>query len=195
MEALVSYPQPPLKGSIIKEYLLVVNPEPGIGQLVTEEKAYFTHAYGRPGIRSKPHITVAKFLAKEEMEATALRWMHNVLRSVKAFAVALNNYSGFPNDRTIYLRVQDHQPFKHLARELKVIDELVRSNGLPKAHLVSKPYMTIARRVDEQVYEKAMMDYSKKEFHAEFEVKELVLLRRTHHFEACKQVSVFRFLP
>jgi 2'-5' RNA ligase len=195
MDAVVNYSQQPcFKGSIVKEYLLVANPEAGVGQLLMEEKAQFINSY-RQKDDELLHITVASFLAKEELEETLLRWMHKVISTHKSFKVALNNYSGFPNANTIYLRVQDHLPFKQLAKELKVIDELVRANGLPKAHLITNPHLTIARRIDAAVYEKAMMSYSKKEFHAEFEVKELLLLKRTHQFDSCKQVNVFRLLP
>lgn len=197
MEALIKYPQQScFKGSIVKEYLLIVNPEVGVWQQVMDEKASFFNEYREvSAIQAKPHITIANFLAKEEMEDTVLRWMHRIISSHKAFTVALNNYSGFPNANTIYLRVQDHQPFKQLAKELKVIDELVRDNGLPKAHLISNPHMTIARRLNKPVYEKAMLQYSNKDFHAEFEVKELLLLKRTRQFDSCKQVNVFRLQP
>lgn len=197
MGALVNYPQEPyFKGSIIKEYLLVVNPESCVWQQVMDEKTSFFNEYRQAvAIKTKPHITVASFLAKEEMEETLLRWMHRIISTRKTFMVALNNYGGFPNANAIYIRVQDHQPFKQLAKELKVIDELVRSNGLPKAYLISNPHMTIAGRLDKTVYEKAMMEYSRKDFHAEFPVKELLLLKRTHQFDTCKQVNVFRLLP
>jgi 2'-5' RNA ligase len=197
MGALVNYPQAPFfQGSIVKEYLLVINPGDHVGQQVMEEKVNFFHRYGaKVAIKTTPHITVANFLAKEEMEDTLLRWMHRIISSHRIFPVALNNFSGFPNAHTIYLRVQDHQPFKQLAKELKVIDELVISNGLPKAYLISNPHMTIARRLGKLVYDKAMPEYSKKDFHAEFEVKELLLLKRTHQFDSGKQVNVFRLLP
>jgi 2'-5' RNA ligase len=196
METAVSFTQPQFRGSIIKEYLLVVNPEENIWRQVMEEKTNFFNSYRTAvAIKTKPHITIASFLAKEEMEETVLRWIHRIVSAKKIFTVALNNYSGFPNANTIYLRVQDHLPFKQLAKELKVIDELVKSNGLPKAHLISNPHMTIARRLEGPVYEKAMMEYSRKEFHAEFQVKELVLLKRTHQFDQCNHVSVFRFQP
>lgn len=197
MEAVVNYShQPCFKGSVVKEYLLVANPVEEVWQQVMNEKKNFSDKYGRRnGIASKPHITVANFLAKEELEETLLRWMYKVISAHKSFKVALNNYSGFPNAHTIYLRVQDHLPFKQLAKDLKVVDELVRANGLPKAHLITNPHLTLARRIDMSVYEKAMMDYAQKEFHAEFEVKELVLLKRTHQFDACKQVNLFRLLP
>ncbi len=196
METAVSFKQPEFRGSIIKEYLLVVNPQQNIWQQVMDEKVNFFNTYREiVAVKTKPHITVANFLAKEEMEPTMLKWMHNIISVKTAFNVVLNNYSGFPNANTIYLRVQDHQPFKQLAKELKVIDELVRDNGLPKAHLISNPHMTIARRLDESIYERAMMEYSKKDFHAEFTVNELILLKRTHQFDTCKQVNVFRLQP
>jgi 2'-5' RNA ligase len=197
MEAGVSYqPQAEFRGSIIKEYLLVVNPEQDVWQQVMDEKTSFFNEYREvDALHGKPHITLANFLAKEEMEETLLRWMHRIISTKKAFTVSLNNYGGFPNANTIYLRVQDHQPFKQLAKELKVIDQLVKDNGLPKAHLISTPHMTIAKRIDPFVYEKAMLDYSQKEFHAEFTVNELVLLKRNHQFDKCKQVNVFRLLP
>jgi 2'-5' RNA ligase len=195
METAVSFTQPQFRGSIIKEYLLVVNPEEKVGQQVMTEKNNFQRHYGKAEDASGLHIMIANFLAKEEMEATVLRWMYRIVSSIKTFGVALNNYSGSPGSNAIYLRVQDQQPFKQLTRELKVIDELVKSNGLPKAYLVSHPNITIAKQLDRLVYEKAMMDYSKKEFHAEFEVRELVLLKRTHQFDQCTQVSVFRLQP
>jgi len=44
----------------------------------------------------------------------------------------------------------------------------------------------------EQVYNKAMADYSQKTFHESFQVEELVLLKREHSFDACRTVNVFR---
>jgi len=44
------------------------------------------------------------------------------------------------------------------------------------------------------VYEKAMFAYSQKTFHADFEVDELVLLKRQNQFEKCRQVSVLKLL-
>jgi 2'-5' RNA ligase len=197
MEALANYPQQPVfQGSIIKEYLLVMRPVGEVGQQVMQEKENFSARFGIPGdTGSGPEITIASFLAKEEMEETLLRWMHRIISTRNSFAVALNNFSCLPNANTIYLRIQDHQPFKALAKEFKVIDELVRSNGLPKAQLISHPHLVIAKRLEKSVYDKAMPEYSKKDFHAEFQVKEFLLLKRTNQFDAGKQVNVFRLLP
>ena len=52
--------------------------------------------------------------------------------------------------------------------------------------------MTIARSLQQSVYEKAIMDYSHKTFNASFMVNELILLKRANQFDKCKQVSVFK---
>lgn len=176
------------------EYLLVAHPAENVNAQVMAEKQHFAETY-KQSIASKtlPHITVANFLAKEQMEDTVIRYMHRILSTQKSFAVTLNNYSGFP-PHTVYARVQDHQPFKQLAASLKAVDQYVRSNGCPPAKLISYPHVSIARRLQQQVYEKAMFDYSQKIFHASFEVNELVLLRRQNQYDKCKQVNVFKLL-
>ena len=111
-----------------------------------------------------------------------------VFISLSFKATALNN-------KTIYIRVQDHKPFKRLAKDLGVIDEYVQSNDCPKARISDKPHLTIARRLPAEVYEKAMMDYSQKIFHDFFPVRQLVLLRRDNEFGKYKTVNVFSLLP
>jgi 2'-5' RNA ligase len=174
------------------EYLLVINPVAEVYGQVMEEKQQFYNTYKeKAAIKTKPHITVANFLAKEEMEGTIIRYMHRILGAQKTFDVMLNNYSGFP-PHTIYIRVQQPEPFKQLADALRAVDNYVRSNGYPAAHLITKPHVTIARRLHNNIYSKAMTDYSQKIFNASFTVNELVLLKRQNQFDACQQVTVFK---
>lgn len=177
------------------EYLLVARPDAVVYAQVMEEKQNFSAQYRDPvAIKTKPHITVANFLAKEEMEATIIRWMHRIISSQKSFRVTLDQYSGF-KPHTIYLRVQDHAPFQQLTKELKVVDQYVRSYGCPEMYLINRPHLTIARRLKDSTYQQAIAEYAQKIFHASFEVKDLVLLRRQHQFDACKQVNVFGLQP
>jgi 2'-5' RNA ligase len=177
------------------EYLLVVHPDAPVYEQVMAEKKIFTEQYHEQvAIKTKPHITVANFLAREEMEPTLIRWMHRVISTQKKFKVTLDRYSGFA-PHTIYLRVQDHEPFKQLAKELKVVDQYVRSYGCPEVKLITRPHLTIARRLTEEVYRKAEQVYAQKDFHASFEVGQLLLLRREHQFDSCKQVNVFGLQP
>ena len=179
----------------IYEYLLVAHPDETVYARVMAEKEFFTARFQTPvAVKTKPHITVANFLAMEPMEETIIRWMHRVISTKKVFRVTLDQYGAF-RPHTIYLKVQDHQPFQQLAGELKVVDQYVRSYGCPEMKLISNPHLTIARRLEKTTYQEAMTVYAEKSFHAAFDVKELLLLRRQHPFDSCKQVNVFRLQP
>jgi len=177
------------------EYLLVANPDAAVYEKVMNEKQGFYERYKeKVAIKTKPHITVANFLAMENMEETMIRWTQRICSQQHSFNVVLNNYSGYP-PHTIYLRVQNQQPFQQLAKSLKVIADYIKGNNLPTPKLVGSPHLTIARRLPEDVYSKAMMDYSQRDFHDSFMVNELVLLKRKHQFDTCEKVMVFRFMP
>lgn len=177
------------------EYLLVVNPAASVNEQLLDEKQQFYNIYKeKVAIKTKPHITVANFLAKESMEETIIRYMRRIISAKRSFRVMLNNFSGFP-PHTIYVRVQQHAPFRQLAAELAAIDQYVRGYGYPAARFITNPHVTIARKLPEQVYNKAMLEYSQKIFHASFVVNELVLLKRQGQFDTCKQVNVFKLVP
>lgn len=175
------------------EYLLVVHPDEEIFNQLKAEKENFSSEYNvNIAKKTLPHITVANFLAKETMEETLIKWMHKIISSQRSFNVMLNNFSGFPSSKTVYARIQNHEPFKQLATSLKIINNYINDNGFPNAKLINYPHMTIARSLQQSVYEKAIMDYSRKTFHANFMVDELVLLKRSNQYDKCKEVSVFK---
>ncbi|HKZ65570.1 MAG TPA: 2'-5' RNA ligase family protein [Chitinophagaceae bacterium] len=179
----------------MNEYLLVIRPDDEVyNKVITEKQKFYDAYHQKVSDEARAHITVACFMAREEMEETLIRWIQRVSSQQKSFPVALNNYSGFP-EHTIYLRVQDHQPFKQLATQLKVIDSYIRSNGYSPVKLINRPHMSIARRLSQDVYEKAMVDYSQKTFFELFTVRELVLLRRAHQYDTWKVINIFRLLP
>ena len=145
-------------------------------------------------IKTKPHITLANFLAKEAMEETIIRWMENIFNNQQSFTVTLNNYSGFP-PHTIYLRVQDAKPFQQLAKELKMVNTYVSSCGCPPMKLITNPHVSIAGSLPEEIYFKALTQYARKSFHESFMVNELLLLRRKHQYDTCKTINVFGLQP
>ncbi|MBL7743978.1 MAG: 2'-5' RNA ligase family protein [Chitinophagaceae bacterium] len=174
------------------EYLLIVTPRKDVYNKVMEEKHYFSRTYAQPvATKTQPHITISDFLAWDSMEDSIIRWLQRIIKEQKSFPVILNNYSGFP-DHTIYVRVQDPVPFKELAARIKAIDPYIKKSDHQSAKFISYPHMTIARRLPKQVYEQAIKDYAGKDFVASFTVTELVLLRRQHPYDTCKEVAVFR---
>ena len=177
------------------EYLLVIYPYGELKDKLLEEQQQFSSDYGlQMTVRNKPHITVAAFQAGEPMEDTLIRWIQRICNRHKSFDITLNNYSGFP-PHTIYLRIQDPQPFRELMQQLRAIDDFIRSSGCPPVNLINRPYLSIAGGLTEQVYNKAMPEYSRRTFHDTFHVEELILLKRAHSFDACKTVNIFRLLP
>ncbi len=175
------------------EYLLVVHPnEETFNQIKTEKENFSSEYNVSIAKKTLPHITIANFLAKETMEETLIKWMHKIINRQQSFDVMINNFSGFPSSKTVYARIQNHEPFKQLATSLKTINTYINDNGFPNAKLINHPHMTIARSLHPNVYEKAIMDYSRKTFNASFMVDELVLLKRQNQYDKCKQVSVFK---
>lgn len=180
------------RGARRAEYLLVIYPNGDLQEKLQAEQQQFSADYGlQMTVRNKPHLTVAAFQAGEIMEDTLIRWVQRICNSYNCFELTLNNYSGFP-PHTIYLRVQDPHPFRQLMQQLRSIDEFIRSSGCPPANLITRPFLSIAGGLTEQLYNKAMPEYSRKTFHESFRVEELVLLKRTHAFDACKTVNIFR---
>jgi len=196
------------------EYLLVIYPHGDLQDRLMEEQQQFSSDYGlahrldqgQRMVRNRPHITLAAFQAGEEAEDTLIRWLQRICQQRRSFQLALNNYSGIPPHTTerlervpgtIFLRVQDPEPLRELMQQLGSIDEFIRASGWPPVRLPLikngwvRPYLSIAGGLTEQVYNKAMPDYSRKTFHAIFQVDELVLLRRKHSFDPCKTINVF----
>jgi len=177
------------------EYLLVGHPSPGMFALIKQEKKLFTERYNQAiAYKTSPHITIANFLSIEGIETTFNRLLQNICRLTTCFPVTLDGYSGFPS-HTIYLRVKNQLPFQQLAKQLKPVADIMRSSGCPPFKIINKAHLTIARGLPEDVYAKAMADYSQKTFHESFMLDELILLRLQYQFDACKTIQVFRLRP
>lgn len=177
------------------EYMLVANPDDSVKQKVKEEKQSFYEEYQTEiAIKTEPHILIANFLAKEMMEETLCRWTQRICDHQQSFTVALNNYSGFPS-HAIYIRVQNPQPFKQLANGLKSLEPFIKDNCCPPLQLVSKPHMTLALQLSEEVYNKAIISYARKTFHELFTLNKLVLLKRSSRFKKWEHVTVFTLPP
>ena len=177
------------------EYLLSAKPDAVVAEWVKKEKKEFSEEYQVPLLTDTcPQIPVAHFMAKEEMEPTILRWMHRIISNQKSFRVTMDQYSGFPS-HAIYLKVKEHKPFQQLATAFQVIDQYVRGYGCPEMFLNTHPHITIARGLKEHVYEQAMKDHAEKKVQASFELKELVLFRKQHPMDICRQVNVFGLRP
>jgi 2'-5' RNA ligase len=175
------------------DYLLVAYPPREIFEQVQAEKKNFSACHKTGAIETiKPHIAIAGFRASEAMEARLIQWMQTITGGQERFPVLLNNYSSSPATNTVFVRVQYPGPFRQLAASLQPVSEYIQNNGLPPVHTMQHPHISIAKSLQQEVYEKAILDYSRKTFSAGFMVEELVLLKQQNQYDAYKRISILR---
>jgi len=161
----------------ISDYVLVAFASKELTEKVKEEKVRFAGVYGsNSSLEVRPHIIVASYTAKERMEERLEKWIQNICSLQNSFTVTLNNYSGFP-PHTIYLRVQETEPFIKLANALRILDGFMEMNDCPSIQLFSKPYMTVAGQLPGSIYEEAIKEYAGISFHESFRVDRLSLMK------------------
>jgi hypothetical protein len=176
------------------EYMLLANPGEAVYEKVMAEKKYFEDKYETEiATKTIPYITIANFLAKEILEDRIGRLLQNICNLNYSFTIALNNYSGFPS-HTVFIRVQNPKPFKHLHNGLQVLDNFLNTNGCPPLQLVSKPHMAIASQLSEEIYNEAIKEYAERDFYELFHVDKLMLLKRNSQYKKWQHVNYF-YLP
>ncbi len=176
------------------EYMLLANPGEAVNEKVMVEKKYFEDKYeAEITTKTLPHISIANFLSKEILEDRIGRLLQNICNQQFSFSVELNNFSGFPT-HAIFIRVQNSQPFKRLADRLQTLNDLLQVNECPPLQLSSKPHLIIARQLDEEIYNVAIKEYAAKEFHEQFSVDKLALLKRDSRYKKWQHVNYF-YLP
>jgi len=177
------------------EHLLVINPSKDVTEKVKEEKQKFKRAYNDSTmVIGQPHITIAAFLAKEQMEPTLIPWIQNICNVHSRFHVLLRNFSGFM-PHSIYVQVQNEQPFKQLAKSMNALNYFICANECPPLKMKPKPHLTIARRLSEETYFKALPIYRQRLFQQSFTATELTLIKRSTSAARCETVHVFPLAP
>jgi 2'-5' RNA ligase len=175
-----------LKDCGVWEHLLVVNTSLDVSEKINAEKWKFASDYKEPTLeKTQSHIVIATFLAKEDMDAT---FMH------PQFPVLLRNFSGFV-PHTIYVQVQNVQPFKQLAKSLEALDHFIQASECPPLKLTTTPHLIIARRLSEETYFKALPYYLERTFQQSFTARKLTLLKRATSTAHCETVHVFPLAP
>jgi 2'-5' RNA ligase len=177
------------------EYMLVVQTGKELANQILETRSGFEKTYQVHSRRmNQPYIKLASFTAKDAMEPTIERWIQRICAGQESFPVMLNNFSGFPTGK-LFVRVQYHEPFMRLASGLSVIDDYIKSYGCPSAKIVSHPHVTIANKLPADMYTKAMLDYSQRDFSGSFIVEEVLLLKRKNPNEEFKKINLFKLMP
>ena len=174
------------------EYLLAVPIAADVNESVDHERRSLFGNDTRSSLQLN-YISVAAFTGRDEMESTVIRYLERIISARSNFQVSLNNYSGIP-PHTIFLRVQDVTPFRLLTKQLAAVSDYVQSCSCPPLK-VCHPHVVVANNLGESNYFKLMLLFSQMSFFASFSVNEVVLLRRSHSFDAGKKLQVFPLMP
>lgn len=175
----------------LTEYIVLVNPNKSVYESVMLEKEYFQDKFGADiATRTLPHITLANLLFKKQMEGALCSCLERICGLQYSFAVALKNFGGFPS-HAIYINVLQSESFKKLIVNLKVLECLIKENDCPPLQLVSRLHMTIARRLDEWTYNKAIVEYKERTFSELFTLDKVTLLKRDSRYAKWQKVGDF----
>ena len=178
----------------LTEYILIVTPNQSVYEKVMLEKEHFQNIFSADiATKTLPHITLANILAKEQTEDLLSDCLDRICKLQYSFSVELKNFSGF-RPYAIYIDVLYSEPFKRLINNLRALKRILEENDCPPLQLVDKPHMTIARRLDEEIFNQAIEHYASRTFHELFTIEKLTLLKRDSRHKKWENVSDF-YLP
>jgi len=178
----------------LTEYIILVNPDENVYEKVMCEKENFHDKFAADiAIKTLPHITLANILAKAQIENLLCDCLESICKLQHSFTVALKNFGGF-RPHTIYINILRSGPFNQLINNMRVLDRILGQNGCPPLHLATKLHMTIARNLEEWIYNKAIIEYIERSFSEIFTLIKLTLLKRNSRYKKWEKVGDF-FLP
>ena len=173
-----------------QEYRLVIPADEPVSRQVKQLRMQWEQLYGESTVSDKPpSITLACFMAREEMEDMVMRWLNRICNIQHSFMVTLNNFSAVP-PQTIYIRVQDTTPFLQLASQLRLLDDFSRPADGRKWRIFDKPFIKLGS-LPEHAEQQQWFTYTHQVFHAAFMARKILLVKReTNNW---KTLSVFPF--
>mgnify|MGYP000860387120 CR=1 FL=1 len=172
-------------------YRLVIDPDEEVGAFVRAEQRRMALRLDRPeGDFVSPVMTVASFVAWENMEEALVHRLQLVARRFSSFDVWLNNFGGHPS-REIFLRVQDREPFLRLAIYLESLAPYIKPDSRTAIGCI--PRLPVLEGLTGEEYEQVIGEYAGREYTARFMVSRFRLLRS--EATAIRETGVFRLLP
>lgn len=164
-----------MKPISVFEYLLIISPSEEISRYGWRLKRIFANRYGCTTALRSPHITMGNWRHSDHDEA---RIIGNITRFAETVNPFLAQFDGLGNfaPKTIFVDVFNKEPFARISKGLKE-----STQHLLKKYVVFPgiAHLTIARSMNPDQFELAWSEWKNEEFKGSFEVKEMLLLRRT----------------
>ena len=181
------------KPGISKFFIALVPPMPVLEQ-AQQWKEYFKVEFNsKAALNSPPHITLhMPFEWKAAKENLLIEQLAAFAQIQQPFYVELKNFGCF-DPRVIFIQVEENQKLKALQSALthfcKTKLNLFNANRLDQPY---HPHLTVAfRDLKKTLFPKAWTFVKNLDFYAQFECRQLVLLK--HDGKVWQQVNAFTF--
>jgi hypothetical protein len=164
------------------QYLLIISPTTIVTQKAMALKRDFAERFKFDApLKSKPHISVLHRSIDEQQQDAFVAEIKRFLADVYAFRVKLSGITGFP-PHTVYIKV---------LKEGLALKQFIAALKNSKFKESIKMHLTIARGLDQELYNRAVRHYAQIPFEDTFTVKSLILLKRKNEKETYKQIFEF----
>ncbi len=162
----------------IYEYLLIISPNEETGLKALAIKDSFKEYGCHNAANQIPHITLVNFVQLNTMEDRIIYRLESFAKSIKPFEVKLDGFGQFP-PQTIFINVATKSPIVNMVKNMKKpFKHLLQPHQQDPAHFFANPHLTITRELIKSQHNRAWADWQHREFKANFQASEMVLLRR-----------------
>lgn len=175
-------------------YLLIISPTADVQEKIMEVKKNFATQFDCPeALHSKPHITLLRFVQHEMQELKLVRMMKNIVEQFTPFQITINGFDCFPA-HTIYAKIETKNVVANLVTTLKPLQAITKLDRWNKAHFITEPQITIAKKLKPWQYEKGWLQYEHTDFKTAFMVNDVLLLKRKIEDKGYTKVATFSLL-
>ncbi|WP_234567287.1 2'-5' RNA ligase family protein [Rhodohalobacter sp. 614A] len=163
----------------IYQFLVVFDLPKWVDKYVIQQKEDFAERFGSfPSRTSIPHMTIAQFPYWVQDQDTILALLQDALYRLKPLQIELNGYDSFSrNSKVIYIHVDESEDLQKLRGPFNRIKQLYNYTN-KDFFIFKKPHVTIARGLQEDVFEEAKRDYIPRRYRSSFVKSKLKVLRR-----------------
>jgi 2'-5' RNA ligase len=182
-----------LPGYKVNEYLLILNPHEELQEKILSIRRKFAEEHKTRLYTSRPNISIVKFTQYEMMEGKIVNNLKAVSMGLAPIKIELKDYGSFPT-HTIFINVTTKVPFQVVLKKVRTSGQkLMKFDDDNKPHFFLEPYIPVAQKISQQLYEKAWLEYSHKQFTGRFIADSMLLLKREKGTLGYQIVERFEF--
>lgn len=181
-------------GLHLYEYLLIIEPSVAVQKQLEAFKQYFIANHRYPNaIVSKSHMTLMRFIQYDSYEKQMVREFRRIADMADPFDVTLHGFGSFGH--TLYVDVKSAVPILQLfSTHRRTLRPLVSGVKGHVARFVTKPHITIARKLTPPQHAVIWPIWNRTRYRGEFRAQNMTLLRRRVGTRTYATVQKFQFL-